>query len=297
MAQPRPEQGSLDVDPTQPQTEPSPPIAAVWGANAVSDIYRAGEQARAAALGPATDLMLDLAGVREGSRVLDLGAGTGEQTIPAARRVGPSGSVLATDIHENMLALAAGAVREAGLSNVRTRIVDAQRLTREIGTFDAVISRLVIMLVQDPQAAVAGVRAVLAPGGRFAALVYGAPERNPFFWIPLTIARRHGLLPPFVPSRPGMFALGAEGRLESLLHEAGFRDVTVRTVVIHQRHTSTAEAITYLRQVPLLRAAMADPADAQHDPFWAEVAEAFQPFETSTGFEAPGEVLIGAGTA
>ena len=49
-------------------------------------------------LGEATELMLDLARIREGSRLLDVAAGAGGQTLAAARRVGSSGSVLATDI-------------------------------------------------------------------------------------------------------------------------------------------------------------------------------------------------------
>ena len=44
--------------------------------------------------GAATEIMLDLAGVQEGSRVLDVAAGSGESTLMAARRVGPTGYVL-----------------------------------------------------------------------------------------------------------------------------------------------------------------------------------------------------------
>jgi ubiquinone/menaquinone biosynthesis C-methylase UbiE len=49
-------------------------------------------------LGPATEMMLDMAGVTRGARVLDVAAGAGEQTITAARRVGPDGHVLAADL-------------------------------------------------------------------------------------------------------------------------------------------------------------------------------------------------------
>ncbi len=48
--------------------------------------------------GPATEMMLDLADLRTGNRVLDVAAGTGGQTLLAARRVGPTGYVLATDL-------------------------------------------------------------------------------------------------------------------------------------------------------------------------------------------------------
>src|SRR5689334_5698268 len=74
-------------------------------------------------LGSATELMLDLAEIRPGNRVLDLAAGAGGQTLVAARRVGSTGSVLATDISSNILAFAAENVQNAGLNNVQTQVI------------------------------------------------------------------------------------------------------------------------------------------------------------------------------
>ena len=54
-------------------------------------------------LGEATELMLEMAGIGPGQHVLDLAAGAGEQTIVTGKRVGPTGSVLATDISSNIL--------------------------------------------------------------------------------------------------------------------------------------------------------------------------------------------------
>ena len=83
----------------------SPEAAAAWQRSGV---------ARAQVLAPLTERMLDLAGVGVGHRVLDVAAGTGEQTLAAARRVGPTGAVLATDVAAQMLALAAEAGRAGG---------------------------------------------------------------------------------------------------------------------------------------------------------------------------------------
>jgi len=77
-------------------------------------------------LGPATQLMLDQAGVGPGARVLDLAAGAGGQSIAAAKRVGPRGSVLATDISPAILDYAAAAARRAGLANVEVRELDGE---------------------------------------------------------------------------------------------------------------------------------------------------------------------------
>jgi predicted methyltransferase len=59
--------------------------------NDVTRGWHQGAAARDQALGPLTEVMLDLAGVTVDSRVLDIGAGTGEQTTLAAQRVGPGG--------------------------------------------------------------------------------------------------------------------------------------------------------------------------------------------------------------
>ena len=79
-------------------------------------------------LGAATELMLDLAQIGPGSRVLDVAAGAGGQTLAAARRVGESGSVMATDISSNLLELADAEARKAGLDNEETRVLDGEQL-------------------------------------------------------------------------------------------------------------------------------------------------------------------------
>src|SRR5829696_5131350 len=97
-------------------------------------------QQRAQSHGLATELMLDLANLQPGNRVLDVAAGSGDQTILAAQRVGPTGYVLATDIAASMLAITDQAARDAGLRNIETRVIDAQQLDLPAGSFDAAIS-------------------------------------------------------------------------------------------------------------------------------------------------------------
>ena len=75
-------------------------------------------------LGPATEVMLDMAHVGEGAHVLDVAAGAGDQTLQAAERVGPTGQVLATDIAPNLLAHCAANARAAGLTNIETQVAD-----------------------------------------------------------------------------------------------------------------------------------------------------------------------------
>jgi cyclopropane fatty-acyl-phospholipid synthase-like methyltransferase len=94
-------------------------------------------------LGQATEVMLDMAEVGPGARVLDVAAGAGGQTIAAAKRVGSAGYVLATDISSNILQFASAAAQEEGLTNVETRVMDGEELEElEEESFDAVICRV-----------------------------------------------------------------------------------------------------------------------------------------------------------
>src|SRR5256885_16561962 len=73
-------------------------------------------------LADATEQMLALAGVKSGSRVLDIAAGNGGQSLAAARRVGPNGYVLATDIASNFVALASQLARDRGLDQLHAQL-------------------------------------------------------------------------------------------------------------------------------------------------------------------------------
>src|SRR5262249_45105236 len=147
----------------------------------------------------------DMANLVIGSRVLDVAAGTGEQTILAARRVGPTGSVLAIDIAGDMLKIAAEAAHQAGLSNVTTQVMDAQQLDVVVESFDAAISRLGLMFMPDLPGALARIRSALKPGGRFAAIVTSSKSR--YIALPLEIACRHAHRPASALDKIGFFSL------------------------------------------------------------------------------------------
>ena len=249
-------------------------------------------------LGPATDAMLDMAAVGPGARVLDVAAGTGEQTVAAARRVGTEGFVLATDISPSILRFALGTARQAGLANVETLELDGERHdTLPEASFDAAISRVGLIYFPDQQRALAGIRRAVKPGGRFAAVVYSTPDRNAFFSLPVGIIRRRAQLPPPLPGQPGPFSLGAEGVLARALQQAGFRDVEVRKVDSPVRLPSAAECARFEREsFGALHQMMAAMSERERVDTWKEIEAALGKFETDQGFVGPCEMLVGAGT-
>ena len=266
-----------------------------WGPPEAAAEWRRGAAARLQAFGPATEMMLDLVKVSEGDWVLDVGAGAGDSTLVAARRVGSTGRVLATDISASMLEAAAALARKAGLKNVDTRVLDAQRLDLDPESFDAAVSRNCLMLIPDYQQALTSIRRVLKPGGRFAAIVFSTPERCPFLSLPHAIVFRMGRFTS-PPEQFGEFRLARPGTLADAFRTAGFRDTTVHTVPTRHHFPSLGEAMQYARGPLPLRELMARLSRSEQEQAWAEIENVLAQFVGPQGYDSPCELLIGVGT-
>ncbi|WP_137127930.1 class I SAM-dependent methyltransferase [Roseomonas sp. HF4] len=249
-------------------------------------------------LGPATELMLDLAEIGSGQRVLDVAAGAGDQTLQIAARVGPEGHVLATDIAPAILEFAAENARRAGFANVGTRAMDGEALDVPEGTFDAVVSRVGLIYFPDRAAALASMKRALRPGGRVAVIVYGPAGRNGFFSVPVSIIRRRAGLPPPLPGQPGPFSLGGEGVLEGELRAAGFEDVVCRRMEAPLRMASAADCVRFEREsFGALHQMLGGLDEAGRTAAWVEIEEALRGFEGAGGFVGPCELVVGVGRA
>jgi SAM-dependent methyltransferase len=248
-------------------------------------------------LGQATEIMLDMVGIGLGSRVLDVAAGAGGQTIAAARRVGPDGYVLATDISSNILEFTANSAHQAGLSNVETCVMDGESLEElEEGSFDAVISRVGLIYFPNQQKALAGMRRALKPGGKIAAVVYSTPENNTFFSIPISIIRRRAQLPPPLPGQPGPFSLGNPRVLEEVFKSAGLIEVHSQVLSAPLHLPSAAECVRFEREsFGALHQMLSGLDDTQREAAWAEIEQELRKFEGPDGFQGPCELVVGSG--
>ncbi len=110
--------------------------------------------------------MLDALKIKPGQTVADIGAGAGYTSLRLARRVGPTGKVLATDVQPQMLTLLKENARAAGVTNIQP-IRSSQTETRlPEGTVDLAIMVDVYHEASDPQALLLGLKKALKPGGR-----------------------------------------------------------------------------------------------------------------------------------
>jgi ubiquinone/menaquinone biosynthesis C-methylase UbiE len=246
-------------------------------------------------LGPATELMLDMAGVKSGSRVLDLAAGAGDQTLHAARRVGSDGFVLATDLSPKILEFAERNARSLGYTNIQTRVMDGENIDIT-SDFDAVISRVGLIYFPDQQKALQGMRKALKPEGRVAAIVYSTADRNQFFSVPVSIIRRRANLPLPAPGQPGPFSLGSDGVLREALTQAGFHDIQEQRVVAPLKMKSAADCVRFEKEsFGALHTMLAGLDEADREAAWQEIESELGKFEGASGFEGPCELIVVSG--
>ena len=248
-------------------------------------------------LARATDAMLEMAGVGPGARVLDVAAGSGEQTLTIAERVGPSGFVLATDLSPAIVALAQANAQRAGHSHVQVQVADGEQLGVEAASFDAAVSRLGVMFFPNPLQGLVEMRNALRPGGGVCTMVFAAPERNPCITILMSTAMKHAGLPPRDPYQPGgLLSLGKPGLIDSLFTQAGLLDVATTSIDAPFKMASVRHYIDFIRNSasPVLQIlARLEPAAA--DAAWAEIEQRLSAFNTATGWEGPNELLLTAG--
>lgn len=175
--------------------------------------------------------LADLAGVRDGQRVLDVGCGPGALTAELAARVGPA-AVAAVDPSESFVA--AARARNAG---VDVRRASAEQIPFEDGAFDAALAQLVVHFMSDPVAGLAEMARVTRPDGIVAACVWdhgGGQGPVSLFW---QAARE---LDPAVEDESDLAGARA-GHLAELFEAAGLRYIEETTLSADLEHPGFEE--------------------------------------------------------
>ena len=202
-----------------------------------------------AALRPVSDAMVDLGTVGRGHRVLDLATGIGEPAATAARRAGQHGTVVGTDLSPEMLAIGRQRAEMEGLANLEFRTMDAEWPDFPPASFDAVLCRLGLMFLPGLSGALERIGALLVPGGKFSAAVWGLPALCPFLTLTRSTVAQFLELPAPPPDAPGPFRLSAAGALEEALADAGFTGIATQRIQTSFTWSSPEEFVRFQQSV------------------------------------------------
>jgi ubiquinone/menaquinone biosynthesis C-methylase UbiE len=243
--------------------------------------------------------LVELAGVEPGSRVLDVACGYGEPALTAARKAGPDGAVVATDISAEMLAYGRERAVAAGLDNVEFIESDASALDFPPQSFDAAVSRWGIIFEPDGEGAAARVRGFLKPGSRMAISSWGTPDRVPMIARPMQTAMKLLEVPPPPPGTPGPLSRPTPEAIGGLLEGGGFSEVQVEEVDITFEWESPEEFSVYIQDIvaPIRKMVDAQPKDVQEQT-WNAIADDIRSEASNDGtLRLTNQVLLAAGQA
>ena len=180
-------------------------------------------------LRPAGAAIINALALQPTDVVLDIATGTGEPGLTIASLV-PNGSVIGTDLSENMLVTAQEKATSLGLTNYQAQRADVSALPFDAGHFDAVSCRMGFMFFPTMAGAAREMVRVLKPGGRLATSVWAGPADNPWISLLMGIINRNLNLPIPPPDAPGMFRCAKPGLIAGLLESAGLSQVKETTV-------------------------------------------------------------------
>lgn len=240
----------------------------------------------------------DAAVVTPGDRVLEIGAGTGDQTIPLAQKVGRQGRVVAVDPSQEMLAFAEQRTRRAALDNIEFCVGDLAHASPTESSFDAAISGFTWLFLPDPVGEASRVLGLLKPGGRFAASVWGRVPDVPIIALPLRVvldtlemdtAKRLANAPSPL-SNPDDFA--------GVFTQAGFVDVRVDEYRVNFRFDSAQEFADWVFDINMPIVDLVERrAPERRDEFKELIASAAAPQAATDGsitFSNPALMAAGA---
>ena len=163
-----------------------------------------------------------------GGRILDVATGTGLVAVEAAKRVGPDGTVLATDFLSAWEPYVRKTASEAGVTDIGFAAMPAEALDLPDASFDVAYCQFGVMCVPEPLRALREMRRVLHPGGRIAIAVWSVPEKVGLFLVSRIVGPA---LPPVADEAPpSPMSMGAPGLIEGLVAEAGFSDIATNRV-------------------------------------------------------------------
>lgn len=249
--------------------------------------------------GAVSERLVEMAGVEEGDRVLDVACGYGEPSLTAAGKVGAEGTVVATDISAEMLGFGRQRAAANGVENIEFMHSDASSLDFPAESFDAAVSRWGIIFDPDGEGAAAKVRGFLKPGSRFAISSWGPPERVPFLAIAMQTAMKKLDVPPPPPGTPGPLSRPTAEAIGGLLEGGGFSNIEVEELEVTFEFDSAEHYTEYTRAItaPIVAMISPHPEDVQRETWHAITDAARERADGEGRISLPNQVLVAAGQA
>ena len=241
-------------------------------------------------LKPAQDLLLKMTEAQAGDKIIDTAAGTGLVTFKFFEKIGVAGSVLATDISDEMVKIGNHLCSKNNYSNIEFKRMDSEELNSEDNFFDIATCALGLMYFPYPETALSEMKRVLNPGGKAIAAVWGS--RKNCGWAEIF---------PIVDKRvntdvcPMFFNLGEGNVLKFSFEQAGFENINlekIQTQLIYKTAEEACDAAFLGGPVAMAysRFDLNTREEAKE-----EYLKSIEEFKINGNYEIPGEFVVCSG--
>lgn len=258
-----------------------------YGWDKASDYY---EKSWADQLKPAQELLIEMADLKTGEKVIDIACGTGLVTFKVAEKVGTEGFVLGSDISDKMIETSLQYSVYKNQRNANFQRMDAEELTAEDNYFDASLSALGLMYSPDPLTACKEMNRVTKPNGRAVAAVWG--ERKNCGWaeiFPIVDARvKSDVCPLF-------FQLGVQDNLKFTFEQVGFTNIRLERISTTLYYETAEEASTAVFSGGPVAMAYSRFDQTTKQEVHKEYLSSIEQFKNGKGYNIPGEFVVAAG--
>ena len=242
-------------------------------------------------LEPAQSALLELADLEPGIEVLDIACGTGLVSLKAAAVIVPGGTIVGTDISEQMVLAARDMAASRGIPNARFERMEAEQSTFGDSSFDVVLCALGLMYVPDPERAIRDFHRMLRPRGRAVCAVWGQRTRCGWAEIfPIVDARVQSEVCPM------FFRLGTAQNLQHAFRAAGFEGIVERRLETRLEYASGAEACDAAFVGGPVALAYSHFSPDTKSKARKEYLESLKAYLIGDHYSIPGEFVVVAGT-
>ena len=238
-------------------------------------------------LKPAQDKLMEMADLKQGEEVVETSCGTGLVTFRIARKLGPDGKIIATDLSEKMVEMAEETARLKGLDNITFDRMDAENLDLDDGCFDAALCGLGLMYFPDPVQALKEKHRVLKTGGRAVIAIWG--ERKNCGWADIF---------PIVDKRvasevcPMFFQQGTGKTLEYSMQKAGFDNIQTERISVELNFKNPEHAVLAAFSGGPVALAYRKFDENTKEEAHQDYLDSISQFRNGKGYQIPGEYVI-----